>query len=271
MLGKRILAIIVMLAIGLPAIFMGGVPFALIIALILGVAAWEYGRMFKLVDFNASFPILVGGVVVLLLVRAIVPQAAVAVVVFLILAAMVWHLVDYERGRDAAASDFMVTVTGLAYLGWIGGYLADLRNLPDGMWWMLTVLPVTWVADGGAYLVGRAFGKTQFSPRLSPKKTWEGFWGGAILGTLAAPGLVSLYQRLGGPVIPFWQALLLGVVLATLPALGDLGESMFKRQAGVKDSSQIIPGHGGVFDRIDSWLWAAVLGYYLIRWLLLKA
>jgi phosphatidate cytidylyltransferase len=136
---------------------------------------------------------------------------------------------------------------------------------------MFIVLPVTWVADSGAYLIGRAFGRTQFSPRLSPKKTWEGFWAGAILGTLAAPGLVSLYQHFGGPVVTFWQALLFGIVLSTLPALGDLGESMFKRQAGVKDSSQIIPGHGGVFDRIDSWLWAAVLGYYLIRWLSLNA
>ena len=267
MLGKRILAVAVMLAIGIPAILAGGVYLSSMVALLLGLAAWEYGRMFKLIDLNASQPILVAGVVVLVLARAHAAHLAGSVLSVLVLAAMTWHLILYERGRERAGSDFALTIGGLVYLGWIGAYLVELRNLPDGLWWLLISLPITWAADTGAYFIGQAFGKTPLSPRLSPRKTWEGYWGGVALGTLAGPGLVLLYRQFGGPDIPLWQGLVLGLVLSTLPTLGDLGESMFKREAGIKDSSHILPGHGGVFDRIDSWLWAGALGYFLVHWI----
>jgi phosphatidate cytidylyltransferase len=162
--------------------------------------------------------------------------------------------------------DFAVTVAGILYLGWIGSYFMQLRSLENGLWWFFLVLPAVWLADSFAYFVGVRFGRHRMSPRLSPKKSWEGFWGGAFFGILGAVGLSFLFASLGGPQIPWWKAALLGVVLSTLPTLGDLGESMFKRMAGLKDSGNIMPGHGGFFDRIDSWLWGVAIGYYLIIW-----
>ena len=115
-------------------------------------------------------------------------------------------------------------------------------------------------------------GKHKLSPRLSPKKTWEGYIGGVVTGTLGAGLLAYLWQpcaRTGMTPSPLQSGLLLGFIISLTTTLGDLGESMIKRQVGVKDSGNLIPGHGGVFDRIDSWLWAGVIGYYVIIWLLI--
>jgi phosphatidate cytidylyltransferase len=109
----------------------------------------------------------------------------------------------------------------------------------------------------------------KLSPRLSPKKTWEGFFGGLAFAVVLTTALTAVWQLGAGPgtAIQPLRGALLGLVMGIFPTLGDLGESMIKRQAGVKDSSNLIPGHGGAFDRIDSWLWAGILGYYLIIWL----
>jgi phosphatidate cytidylyltransferase len=162
--------------------------------------------------------------------------------------------------------DFGVTLGGVFYLGWIGAYLVSLRLLPEGKWWILLALPAVWIADSGAYLVGSRFGRRKFSPRLSPRKTWEGYWGGVIAGALGAVLLAYVWRIAAGPesAITAGRAALLGLVISALAPLGDLGESMFKRMVGAKDSSNLIPGHGGVFDRIDSWLWAGVIGYYIV-------
>jgi phosphatidate cytidylyltransferase len=269
MLIKRTLAALVLAVIGIPAIIFGGIYFFVLITLLLGIAAWEFGRIFRTAGFNASDPLLVGGVVLLVTLRVYFPDLAPAALALLILAAMIWHLVAYERGRDPAATDFTVTLGGLVYLGWIGAYLIELRNMENGLWWLLLVLPAVWFADTAAYFIGSRFGKHRLSPRLSPKKTWEGYWGGVFFGTLGTAGLAVLWHSLGGPAVTWWQGAALGAALSILTTLGDLGESMLKRQAGVKDSSHIIPGHGGVLDRIDSWLWGGVLGYFFIIWFLL--
>jgi phosphatidate cytidylyltransferase len=182
---------------------------------------------------------------------------------------MAYHLVAFEHGRDKSASDFTITLGGVLYLGWIGAYLISLRSLPDGMWWVLLVLPAVWLADGGAYFIGKAFGRHHMSPRLSPKKTWEGYLGGILVATLGSALLAYFWSNLAGPgtSVTVLNGAVLGLILSVVTVLGDLGASMVKRQVGVKDSSKILPGHGGVFDRIDSWLWAGVIGYYMIIWL----
>ena len=109
-------------------------------------------------------------------------------------------------------------------------------------------------------------------PRLSPKKTWEGYVGGIVFGTALNTLLTWMLLRWTGAAdsgITVWHGAIMGVVMGILPTLGDLGESMIKRQAHLKDSGHLFPGHGGAFDRIDSWLWAAVIGYYMIvYWML---
>lgn len=267
MLIKRTLAALALAAIGIPAMIFGGLYFFVLILALLCVATWEYGQIFRSAGYHASTPLMVAGTLIILVLRSYFPSLAPAGLSLLVLAAMTWHLVDYERGRDKAGADFTITVGGILYLGWIGAYLTDIRNLTDGLFWLALVLPAVWLADTFAYFIGKRFGKHPLTPRLSPKKTWEGYWAGVVFGTLGTLGLSALWHLLGGPTLPWWQPVLLGGTISILTTLGDLGESMFKRQAGVKDSSNLMPGHGGILDRMDSWLWAGILGYLMITWL----
>jgi phosphatidate cytidylyltransferase len=184
----------------------------------------------------------------------------------IVMIGMSYHLIAYERGRDASGTEFGVTLGGVFYLGWIGAYFISLRALDHGKWWLLIVLPSVWAADTAAYFIGSRFGRHKLCPRLSPKKSWEGYLAG-IGGAVLAGVLFAILWKAGAAselaVTPWWGALI-GLAMGVLPTLGDLGESMIKRQVGTKDSSNLLPGHGGVFDRIDSWLWAVVIGYYLV-------
>lgn len=268
-MAKRAITALVLLAIAMPALLVGGVPFFLLMGFFIVVAAYEYTVMFHAIQIKPSTWITVGGVFLILVVRDFYPAFDGLAFTLLVIAALGYHLVAYERGRDQAALDFAVTVGGLAYLGWVGAYLLDLRNLPDGGWWVFLVLPATWMADTGAYSIGAAYGRHKLAPRLSPKKSWEGYWAGVFTGALFGGFFAFAYSTWGPLEISIWQGAALGLVLGVITPLGDLGESLFKRPAGMKDSGNLIPGHGGAFDRIDSWLWAAIIGYYFIQWFII--
>ncbi|MCL5123176.1 MAG: phosphatidate cytidylyltransferase, partial [Deltaproteobacteria bacterium] len=162
-----------------------------------------------------------------------------------------------------------ITLGGLIYLGWVGAYMVDLRSLPDGGWWVMFIFPVVWLADSGAYSIGARYGTHKMFPRLSPNKSWEGYWAGVLMGTLYGGFFAFMYTKFGPLHVDIWQGVLIGFVLSTITTLGDLGESLFKREAVIKDSGNLFPGHGGAFDRIDSLIWAAVIGVYMIRFFFL--
>ncbi len=153
---------------------------------------------------------------------------------------------------------------GLLGIGWIGllSFLPLIRHGPDGLAWVFVVLVVSWLGDTGAYFAGRAFGRHALYTKVSPKKTWEGALGGI---TLATVGLFVV-SELGLPAMSALDVLILGPLLSIVGILGDLAESMLKRSFGVKDTGWIMPGHGGLLDRIDSvlfvapatWLWIQV-------------
>ncbi len=152
------------------------------------------------------------------------------------------------------------------YIAWFFGHLFLLRN-PTGSlqaWdtpgWQLVLLPlgITWITDTAAYAVGRAVGKHPFAPVVSPKKTWEGAMGG-ILGGVGAGALAAAVG-----IVSLKAGIVVGFFVGTVGQLGDLGESLLKREAGVKDSSSLIPGHGGVLDRFDSLLLNIPGTYYLL-------
>jgi phosphatidate cytidylyltransferase len=257
--------------IGMPAILVGGILYFLLMFVFIVGATREYVLMFRAVKFEPQMVISMGGVALILAVRMFLPEAAMPVFAALILAALAFHLIAYERGRNQAALDFGATLGALVYLGWIGAYLLDLRNIPEGGWWFMLVMASVWLGDSGAYSIGSAYGKHKMAPRLSPKKSWEGYaanvFTGAIAGAFFAYAFAT-FGNLGGDITPL-QGGILGLILGAITPLGDLGESMFKRQSGLKDSSDIMPGHGGFFDRLDSWLWGAVIGYYFLIWFIL--
>ena len=273
---RRTLTALAMAAVGLPAIIYGGVFFYLVMGIFLVGGAWEYVQMYRAVKHEPNEMVTVGGVLVLVTARFFFADFAIPIFVILILLAMAVHLFAFERGRDQAAHDFGVTVAGIVYIGWIGAYLLDLRNLVSnemGVWWFMLVLPLVWAADTGGYSIGAAYGKHKMAPRLSPKKSWEGYFAGVftsvIVGTFFAYAFSSLGPQPLAELIYPVQGGLLGLVIGSLAPLGDLGESMFKRQSGMKDSSNIFPGHGGFLDRVDSWIWGAAIGYFLIYYFIL--
>jgi phosphatidate cytidylyltransferase len=269
MLAKRVLVAALLLPVGLAFVVLGGWFFIGMVSLILVLAGWEYVQLFRAGGLRPAGVLVIGGIVLFILGRVLDGlDSAPWMVSLLVLASMAYHLVAYERGQDLSGTDFGVTLGGALYIGWIGAYLISLRQLPEGLWWLLLALPAVWFADSGAYFVGSRYGRHKLSPRLSPHKTWEGYWGGVLAGTLAGAGLAALWQTLAGSetAITPVRGAILGFILSILTILGDLGESMIKRQVGVKDSGKLLPGHGGIFDRIDSWLWAGVLGYYVILW-----
>ncbi len=265
MLTQRLLVIIILLPVSILLIAFGGIPYSLFMTLVLAISGWEYVRMFRKAGWEPGNAIVVLGITLVAGVRSCFGfQYSETILSVLIMIAMGYHLFQYEKGRNEAPIDFCITMGGILYLGWLGSYMISIRTLPNGMWWVLLVLPAVWFVDSGAYLIGSRFGKRPLAPRLSPKKTWEGFWGGAITGVVGSM-LVAYLWSFQMPAMNILQGAVMGVVMGVLTPLGDLGESMFKRMAGIKDSSNLLPGHGGIFDRIDSWIWAAVLGFFLIN------
>jgi len=149
---------------------------------------------------------------------------------------------------------------GLFYIGLCLGHLLLIRKLEAGDLLIFFVILVTWAADTGGYYIGASMGKRPIAPRLSPKKTVEGFLAGIIFSVIVA--VLSHFWFL--PSLTVYDCLIIGILLACVGLLGDLAESAFKRSAGVKDSGSLIPGHGGVLDRIDSLLLTAPAFYYYL-------
>lgn len=266
-LTQRLLVVIVLVPAGVAAVRAGGWVLTAVVTALLTVAAFEYWRIFRHGNFAPSLGVLVIGTGAMVICRqAFGFEADAPLLAAVVLSALGVQVFAYERGSASAALDFNITVGGVLYLGFLGSFLVALRNLPDGLWWFMTVMPAIWLADGGAYFIGRRFGRRPLAPRVSPHKTWEGYLGGIVTGTLGTV-LLSLLWRLNAPGITWEKALLLGFVLSAIGPLGDLAESMIKREFGVKDSGTLLPGHGGMMDRVDSWLWTAAIGFYLIRWL----
>ncbi len=269
MLRQRVQVVIFLLPLGLAAMYYGGLWFLGLMLLVLTLAAKEYVQLFRAGGYKPAGILVVGGTFIFTLVRGLYGiESGPTLISFFILMSMAYHLWAYEHGRDQAGTDFAITITGALYIGWLGSYLLSLRSLPNGLWWLWVTLPAVWLADSGAYFIGKRYGRHKLSPRLSPKKTWEGYVGGILVGSLGSIAWVALWELWlpASPMLTPMRVFLLGLVIAIITPLGDLGESMIKRQVGIKDSSHLIPGHGGVFDRIDSWLWAGVIGYYFITW-----
>jgi phosphatidate cytidylyltransferase len=192
--------------------------------------------------------------------------ATIAAVAFVI----VWRLLGQMFRRDgrtygAVLSDVLVSAFIQLYVPFFASLAMVLLSQPRGEWWVLAFIIVAVVADTGAYASGLTFGRSGrhlMAPRISPKKTWEGFAGSAVV-ALAAGVVLALYML----DLPWWAGLIFGVAVLGTATAGDLGESMIKRDLGIKDMSSWLPGHGGVLDRLDSILpsaTAALALFYLL-------
>lgn len=185
---------------------------------------------------------------------------------FLPLAVVAWFLVTSSRFAlfypQVNLSEVLYNFFGVIYTAGLFSYFFLLRALPAGQKWTFAVFFLVWAVDTGAYLIGKSFGKHRLAPEISPKKTIEGSLGGLAL-TLTLAWLLRGW--LGG-VIPL-KMLFLGLLAGVSAQIGDLFESALKRVAGIKDSGRLIPGHGGMLDRFDSFVFTLPLVYYLVRFI----
>jgi phosphatidate cytidylyltransferase len=182
----------------------------------------------------------------------LLPIIAVAVAGSLVIAML-------RPSLDGALVDWALSLAGMLYVTLLLSYFVALR-VHQGLSWMLIALICTWACDSFAYLVGKAIGRHPFAPRISPKKTWEGTIGGVVGATICGLLAVPLLN------MPALAGLLLGCAIAVVAVAGDLAESFIKRQAAIKDSGSLIPGHGGALDRVDSLLFTVTLVYYVSIW-----
>jgi phosphatidate cytidylyltransferase len=162
---------------------------------------------------------------------------------------------------DGAIEDVAVTMTGVFYVAFLFSYLVAVRMLPNGKQWLVFLFFIIWASDIGAYSVGIPFGRHRLYEKISPKKSMEGLAGSAV----AAAGMALLCRIWFIPSVGIVEAAGVAVLLALVGTVGDLAESMFKRAAGIKDSGGIIPGHGGMLDRMDSMMFAAPVLYYYVQ------
>jgi len=182
-----------------------------------------------------------------------------AVLLSTVVAALCLPLLSKKPLRDAFM-DGLALVMGVLYIGLTLSYLLLIRGLPDGALLIFFVVVVTWAGDTGAYLAGKTLGRHALAPVISPKKTYEGLAGGFLLACTL--GLMARGWFL--PAFSLGDCLVLGLLLTMAGLIGDLTESAIKRSAGFKDSGSLIPGHGGMLDRLDSLLFTAPAFYYYV-------
>jgi phosphatidate cytidylyltransferase len=248
-------------------IILGGVPFFLFIALFFVIGGWEFWRMFRVGNYSPSLFLMITGILSVVCMRYFWQFKYQDLwLAAMILLSMTFAVFQQAQNVPNAGFNFAITLSGILYIGWLGSYAISLREMPLGLPLTLLVIFAASMADAGGYLFGSLLGRHKIAPSLSPKKTWEGYFGGVFLATLST-GLVTLLLAHYFSGITFSQGLILGFVLGVLTPLGDFAESMLKRLFNLKDTSHLLPGHGGILDRIDSSLWALPIGFYLIAFL----
>jgi phosphatidate cytidylyltransferase len=266
-----IVAIAIGLAIG--AVVIASLIFFKWIFLIFAIAAtslgvFEFARALRAAGRRVNLvPQLAGGAILMVSGYFVELWLHWVVTIVIVVVLIVWRLLGQMFARDgrtygAVLSDVLITALVVLYVPFLGSLATILLSQDGGEWWALAFIIITVAADTGAYGTGLAIGRHPMAPRISPKKTWEGF-GGAFVAALAAGVLLAIYM-LG---LPWWTGLIIGAVILGTATIGDLGESMVKRDLGIKDMSSWLPGHGGVLDRLDSILpsaTAALALYYLL-------
>jgi phosphatidate cytidylyltransferase len=256
-LAQRVLSALV----GIPVLVLvlAWGPAWLYTLLVLGFALGAQRELYEMfravrVEADRAVGLALGALVVLAFAAdrpVILPLAlSVAVVVAVALG------VRRDVGSDRAWAGVTLTLLGVCYCAWLLGHAIWLRALPGGRAWTLFALGVTWCGESAAYFVGRRFGRRRLAPRISPGKTVEG----GVAQVIASIAAALLGARFVGLALP--EAVTVGILLGVVGQLGDLSESFLKRSAGAKDAGQVIPGHGGVLDRLDSLLFNVPALYY---------
>ena len=280
-LARRVIVALIAAPLAIAMVWLGELPFAAFLALAGGIGAWELYRMARHggvepldalgIPLAAALP-LVAHADRLQLLRS--PVAIGGTLFVALLGASIWARGVGGRPLESVA----VTVFGALYTGGMLAFGYALRHhrfvIEPTAGTALVLFPVilTWASDIGAYFVGRAFGKAKLIPSVSPGKTRAGAYGALVVTMLVAYAYNAYVLRPNAQLaLAPWTALAFGAVISVAAQVGDLAESLLKREAGVKDSSQLLPGHGGILDRLDSLFFALPVAYLVLGRLLIAA
>ncbi len=261
-LWKRVLSTLVLLPVFVWIVMAGPVwLFGTTVVLVSAVAQWEFTGMFERAGVRTFRWLgLVGGTAVTASFALPVSEGIVFTAVLLgLLLGSLWR----PRGARIAWEPVAVTLFGICYVNWLLGYGFWLRDLPGGTDWVLLLVLVTWLGEAAAYVVGSALGRTKLAPVISPRKTVEGAAAQLAVSVLAA----VVAQIWFFAEIRLGRAVVAGVVLGVVGQFGDLVESALKRSVGTKDTGSLIPGHGGLLDRLDSLLFNTPALFFYARFI----
>lgn len=178
------------------------------------------------------------------------------VITFFIILSFIIQL--FKKDYSKVLTEISITIFGSIYLGYLFSFILKIKDLPNGNYFLISLLIITWANDTGAYLIGTKLGKNKIFPKISPKKTIEGSIGGIIF------GIASTFAFKSWLNLTFYELLSLGLIISIIAQLGDLFESVLKRGSGIKDSGTLVPGHGGILDCLDSLMFTAPVFYYYI-------
>ncbi|HUT53231.1 MAG TPA: phosphatidate cytidylyltransferase [bacterium] len=274
-LAKRLISAAIIVPVLVYLFYRGGRPFIILIEVAIALGINEYYSMAEARGLLPSRGIGTIGALALGLAAASGRLDYMLLTFTLVILAV---LINQLRGQDISATiaGSATTIFGVVYIGWLLSHAMLLRfplhspqAIDRGLFFIVLAIAGVFLADAGAYFVGRAYGKKKLAPRISPGKTVEGLLGGIAGGTLGVVLTKLVFDWLifpdPGTGMPLLHCLALGPLLVLPSVAGDLFESMLKRDARIKDSGSIIPGHGGIMDRLDSILFALPVTYYYLR------
>ena len=258
-LAKRALSTVVLLPVFVWAVvYAPAWVFIVMVCAVAGLGQWEFLEMFRRsgVPVGSAVSIVGGAAVTASFAMPGLAPIALTLVVLGVLASGL----PVRGGAPAAWQPAAIGVAGVVYVSWLIGHALSLRQLPAGLDWVLLLVWVTWVGETTAYAVGSTLGRHKLAPTISPGKTIEGAVGQLVISPIAA----LVVQPWFGPSLGTLEAIGIGLMLGIVGQVGDLVESALKRSLGTKDTGHVIPGHGGVLDRIDGLLFnTPVLFYYV--------
>lgn len=270
MFKKRVVTVVCVLPLLIAAIWAGTPWFTILISIWGLVAVYEFYSITKTTDI----PVLAGFGLIWTVLFIISPNFdyffKVPLVPLLLGSAVIVSLVMLFviPKKDGVFISWAWAIAGILYIGWLLSYFVALRNLTiDRDWsnWALLALLIVFATDTSAFFIGGKWGKHKLAPRISPSKTWEGAIAGVVAAIIVSFALVTLLKL----PLNYGQSVLLGFLVSVFGQSGDIVESLLKRNMGVKDSGKLMPGHGGLLDRSDSVVFAGVVVYYFIVWVLL--
>jgi len=271
---KRVIIVVIFLPCIVIIARRGGVYFLILVTLMIFAGLWEYYRMVETKGLKPYKLIgIAGGTLLPSYIYFFNGKHANGLLLLVTFLAITISELG-RKEREFALYHISVTLFGMLYIGWLGSYLVMLRELPvlinldykNGFLFVILVFVLTWCYDSGAYIFGMIAGKHKLFPSISPGKTVEGAIGGIVLSIIG----ILITRKYFFTFLNLWEAVGLALVASVMGQLGDLVESMIKRDIKIKDSSNTIPGHGGILDRFDSILFNAPVIYYILRYFFLN-